>query len=490
MPAHSDIHSFEEVEELIARHASPGIRPGLDRIERLLSLLGSPEGAYPAVHVVGTNGKGSTCAMLDAVFRAAGYRTALYTSPHLESPGERLLIDGRPLSPERWGSAVEKVVAALEGDAALRSDPPSYFELVTAAAFVMAAEEKVEVAVVEAGLGGRLDATNLLSNVVCSVVCSISMDHTEYLGDTLEKIAGEKFAVVRAGVPACFSGNDPALVPLFDEFCGRAGALPLVPGRDAVVGAAGMTETGCVFDFKAQGGRARSAPAESSPAPLESRIEAQGGGARSVPAESSLAPLEPLEPLAALSLSGVRTSLIGRWQVSNAALALLAISRLRVRFDRLTEPAVRAGLFSARWPGRLEIVSRGRPLIVLDGGHNLDGVTKLAESVTELWGNKNVGFVYGVMKDKDYPACLGALNGLPVKPSLYATCVPGMERSLASDVLAECARRMRWAGEVRAWENPLDAVGRASEENDVVVVCGSLYLIGWIRPKLLERMFQ
>jgi dihydrofolate synthase/folylpolyglutamate synthase len=277
------------------------------------------------------------------------------------------------------------------------------------------------------------------------------MDHTEYLGDTLEKIAGEKFAVARSGIPACYPGDAPNLIPLFDEFCARQGAFPFVVSRDAAVGSPVVTETGCSFDFSASG----------------------------------------------LNLPGVRTGLIGRYQVSNAALALLAISRLTPaltnRFDRLTEPAIREGLLKARWPGRLEIVSRGAPMIVLDGGHNPDGVTKLVESLAELWGDRRIGLVYGVMKDKDYPACLGVLNALrgsrgPKKikmpPSLYATRVPGMERSLAADALAEHARRMKWANAVEACDNPLDAIGRASGENDVVVVCGSLYLIGWVRPRL------
>ncbi|MDR1730961.1 MAG: bifunctional folylpolyglutamate synthase/dihydrofolate synthase [Synergistaceae bacterium] len=435
--------SFVELEELIAKHASPGIRPGLDRIMRLLSLLGDPQGAYPAVHVVGTNGKGSTCAMLNSVFREAGRRTALYTSPHLESPGERLLIDGRPLSPIRWKTAAERVLRALSADSTLRSDPPSYFELVTAMAFLLAAEEKTEIAVIEAGLGGRLDATNLLSNVVCSVICSISMDHTEYLGDTLEKIAAEKFAVVRGGTPACFLGDRTELIPLFEEFCARVGAFPFIVGRDALVSPAELSEEGCVFDFSASG----------------------------------------------LNLPKVRTGLIGGYQVSNAALALLTLSRLRERFPWLSESVIRAGLQKARWPGRFEILSCDgeRPILVLDGGHNPDGVEKFAESLASLWGDKKIGIVYGVMKDKDYPACLGILNGLKEKgsaPALYATCVPGMERSLKPGALAEYARQMSWRNEVDAYDDPLDAIDRAREENDVVVVCGSLYLIGWVRPRL------
>ena len=305
----------------------------------------------------------------------------------------------------------------------------------TAAAFLLAREEKADILVAEAGLGGRLDATNLLSDVACTAVASISMDHMEYLGDTLEKIAKEKFAVIRTGVPACYLGDAPELIPLFDKFCAGTGQ-GLVVSRDARVGAVDISEEGCVFDFAAPG----------------------------------------------LELKAVRTGLIGRYQVSNASLALAALSRLRGRFGCLTDSAIREGMRAARWPGRLEIVSRS-PLVVLDGGHNRDGVAKLGGSVRELWGKgKKIGVVYGVMKDKDYPSCLNILNGLDA--SFYATCVPGMERSLAASALAQEARRLKWRGSAGTFENPLDAVARASGENDVVLVCGSLYLIGWIRPHI------
>jgi dihydrofolate synthase/folylpolyglutamate synthase len=144
-------------------------------------------------------------------------------------------------------------------------------------------------------------------------------------------------------------------------------------------------------------------------------------------------------------------------------------------------------MLDARWPGRLEIIriaQDNKPLIVLDGGHNADGVEKLTESIAALWGGKKVGIVYGVMKDKDYNQCLETLNTL--KPAFYATCVPGMERSLSAKNLAEAAQSLNWHNAVADFENPLDAVAAASRENDIVVVCGSLYLIGWVRPRLVQ----
>ena len=432
--------SFDDVEARITKCASHGIRPGLERIERLLSIFANPQASYPAIHVVGTNGKGSTCAFLASVFQSAGYKTALYTSPHLESPGERLTIDGCFLRPERWMACADKISEAIAKDEALREDPPSYFELVTTAAFLLAEEEKIDVAVVEAGLGGRLDATNLLSNVACTAIASISMDHTEYLGNTVQAIAGEKFAVVRTGVPACYLGDNESLIPLFERFCRDVNTKPFVVSRDAKIDGAAVTMDGCVFDFSTGG----------------------------------------------FEIKRARTCLLGRYQVSNAALALSVLSRVNEKFSRLTKNAVRTGILNARWPGRLEIVSRGAegegPLVVLDGGHNPDGVAKLVESATELWGEKKIAVVYAAMKDKDYPACVENLNKL--EAAFYATTVPGMERSLPADGAANTAREMQWRTEVKSFGNPLDAIAEASRDNDVVLICGSLYLIGWVRSRL------
>ena len=435
----SDAAAFLEMEQILNGAASQGIRPGLERIGRLLHLLGSPQDRWPALHVVGTNGKGSTCAFLASVLRAAGYRTAFYSSPHLESPAERLLIDGKPIAGEKWLAAVREVVAPVREDGLLAQDPPSHFELVTAAAFLLAEGEGAQVGVVEAGLGGRLDATNLLGQVVCSVVASISMDHMEFLGNTLEEIAGEKFAVVRPGIPACFMGDNPALIPLFKAFCGRVGALPHVVSEEVRLEDVLMDESGCTFDFRS--------------------------------------------PL--LRLDRVRTRLPGRYQLSNASLALLALAQVRDRFPGLAERTILQGIEEARWPGRLEVIAHD-PTVVLDGGHNLDGVKKLVESARELWKGKRLGVVYAAMRDKDYRGCLSLLSAL--SPALYATEVPDMERCLPAQDLLSASAGIPWRNEPRSFASPLEAAALARRENEVVLVCGSLYLIGWVRPRLQEAL--
>lgn len=418
--------TYDDLEKYLYAHSSNKIIPGLERIQRLLTRLGNPQDSFKAIHIVGTNGKGSTGAFISSVLKSSGYKTAFYSSPHLESPGERLLIDGEPLFPDEWLKSAREAVNVILPD----EEPPSYFELLTACAFLLMRDKNIDAGVVEAGLGGKLDATNTMQNVVCSVIASISIDHTEYLGPTLESIAGEKFAVVRKNKPACFSGVDASLVPMFRSVCADVGALPFVVSEEASVQDVKISPERNSFAFRR----------------------------------------------GSLELECVRTGLIGRYQVSNAKLALSAISRILDVFPEITPTTILQGMNCAKWPGRLEVVSRS-PLVVLDGGHNFDGVKKLCESVRELWPGKSIGIVYAAMRDKDFAGCLELLSEL--KPRLYATTVPGMARAASPDEL------LRVAGYGEGFGNPEEAIRRAIlDGNDTIIICGSLYLIGWIRGKI------
>ena len=397
--------------------------------------MGNPQNSFRSVHIVGTNGKGSTGAFISSVLSASGYRTGFYSSPHLESPGERLLVDGEILSADKWVDAVNVAVEAAEECGVL----PSYFELLTAGAFELARNAGIEAGVIEAGLGGKLDATNTMSNTACTVIASVSYDHMEYLGPTLEGIAGEKFAVVRENVPAVFSGYDESLVPMFRDTCREKGALPFVVSEEARMENVRVTAEGNRFDFFAP------------------RLE----------------------------LRDIHTGLIGGYQVRNATLALSAISLMRESFPKISEASIREGMLKATWPGRLEIVSRS-PLIILDGGHNLDGVKNLCASVRELWPDRKFAVVYAAMRDKDYAGCLEVMSE-SLRPKLYAACVPGMARSASPDEILRAAGNFAWGNVPEAFTNPDEAIRRAVSENDAVLVCGSLYLIGYIkRGKILR----
>ncbi len=425
-------HDFDTLENLLLSHSTNKIIPGLERIARLLQRLGNPQDSFKSIHIVGTNGKGSTGAFISSVLKASGYRTAFYSSPHLQSPGERLLVNGQALTPSDWVHAVQEAASVIhEGE-----DLPSYFELLTAGAFCLMRDKNIDVGVVEAGLGGKLDATNTMHNVICSVIASISIDHTEYLGPTIESIAGEKFAVVRKDTPACFSGSPESLIPMFREVCAENRALPFVVSEEAVIRNAHVSPTGNTLDFSANG----------------------------------------------LTLEGVRTGLIGAYQVKNAALALSAISLIRNVLPKITHDSVRQGMSTATWPGRLELVAEN-PAVILDGGHNFDGVANLCKSVRELWAGESVGVVYAAMKDKDYSGCLGLLSQ-ELCPKLYATTVPEMPRAAKPDDLLTAAKGLRWKNTPEGFALPEDALKRACDDgNDIVIVCGSLYLVGYVRGK-------
>ncbi|MBL3540601.1 folylpolyglutamate synthase/dihydrofolate synthase family protein [Aminivibrio sp.] len=430
--------SFEELETVFASLASAGIRPGLDRISRLMEKLGNPEKDFPAVHIVGTNGKGSTAAFSDSILREAGYRTALYTSPHLESPAERLLIDGSPLTILEWAEAAESIAQALEEDAVLRSDPPTFFELVTAAAFLLCSRNRTEIAVVEAGLGGRLDATNLLGNVILTFVTSISMDHMEFLGDSLEKIAGEKFAVMREGVPAFFSGSPSGLVSLFLERARASSALPHVLTEEVRLEDVSVTAEGTAFSLLCGGGR-----------------------------------------------YPIRTPLRGSFQVENCSLAAAGMLGISGRYPRITGEALLRGAEKVRWPGRFEIL-RADPPLVLDGGHNPDGIMRLVESLRAIYGEKKPTVVFACMKDKDFPADLSLLLGCAGR--LICTSVPGNPRAADPCTLAQTAKSVGWKEDaVGVFPDPLDALKAAERTGRGTVCCGSLYFIGWMRPLIFSR---
>ena len=427
---------FNTLEEILYSHSDNRIIPGLERITRLLERLGNPQNSFRSIHIVGTNGKGSTGAFISSVLSASGYKTGFYSSPHLESPGERLMIDGKELPAEAWIEAANEAAKHIMPN----EDMPSYFELLTASAFLLARNAGIEAGVIEAGLGGKLDATNTMNRTVCSVIASISMDHMEYLGPTLESIAGEKFAVVKENVPACFSGVDASLVPMFKEVCGKKGALPFVVTENVRVENVDVSPEGNMFDFYSPN----------------------------------------------LELRGVRTGLIGGYQVSNAALALSAVSCIRGEFPNISEASIRAGMLGARWAGRLEVVSRN-PLIILDGGHNYDGVKKLCGSIRELWPERKFGVVYAAMRDKDYSGCLELMSNI-LRPSLYVTQVPGMARSATPDELLKSAENFSWGNVPEGFTSPSEAVSKAvSDGNDGVLICGSLYLIGHVkRSKILS----
>lgn len=334
-----------------------GAKLGLDRMRSVLSRLDSPEQSGRCVHVAGTNGKGSTCAMIEAGLRAAGFRTGLYTSPHLIEPTERIRIDGQPVGEAAFTDAFARVHAIADAN-----DHPSYFETVTAMALLLFRDACVDWIVLETGLGGRLDATNIVTPELC-VITPIDYDHQEFLGDTLEQIAAEKAGILKPGVPLVLSSQQEE-------------ARQVVLARAAEQQAA-MRETS---DWQ---------PLQN--LEITARGSRYGAGSREI-----------VCPLA------------GAHQVENSLTAALALDCLGVNPD---------GIAQTVWPGRLEYV-RESPTIILDGAHNPAGVRALAEYLQRFYQGREVSLVFAAMRDKDARAMLEVLSPCAARVVVTAPSTP------------------------------------------------------------------
>jgi dihydrofolate synthase/folylpolyglutamate synthase len=418
--------TYDEMEAELFARARGGMKLGLDRMERALAELGRPDRCAPSVHVAGTNGKGSVCAMLDAAGRAAGIRTGLYTSPHLERFTERFRVGGEPVAED----VLVALYVELRGRLPWAFDGPdalTFFELVTLLAFQHFARAHVELMVVEVGLGGRLDATNVIRPLV-SCITPIGFDHREFLGDTLAQIAGEKAGILKPGVPAVVSRQPPD-------------ALSTILERARLVG---------------------------SPLFLEGRDFSLDAGAADLTFRSTEA-----------SIDGLSLGLPGAHQRSNAAVALRAMEVLRASGVALTATAAREGLSSVQWPGRLERVSRA-PDVFLDGAHNPPAAVALAAACQELFAGRRIHLVMGVLADKELAPMLETLARVATR--LIATA-PASPRALPAARLAE---RVPRGVLTEVFESAAAAVRHAIDTagpDDVVLVCGSLYLVGEVRAR-------
>jgi dihydrofolate synthase/folylpolyglutamate synthase len=391
---------------------------GLERIRAVLQALGRPQDRLRFVHIAGTNGKGSTCAMLESALRVSGLRTGLFTSPHLAEPTERIRIDGHPIAADRFAEAFNRVHAANALD-----NHTTYFETVTAMALLVFAEEGADMVVLEVGLGGRLDATNVVSPDLC-VITPVDFDHEAFLGKSLEAIAGEKAGILKPGVPAVFARQRPEAARVLDQ---RATELSIPVARTA-------DWSVCDLDIDARGSRFR------------------------LTGERDLRLACPLA---------------GEHQVENAVTAATALACLGV-----ADSAIEAGIARARWPGRLERVCE-RPEIILDGAHNPAGARALADYIDRFYSHRPVRLIYGAMRDKAIDEISGIL--FPRAQQVIVTA-PQQARALAPEALRDIGAHpdLRTAPTLR---DALALIEDASPE-DVIFVTGSLFLVAEARAIL------
>jgi dihydrofolate synthase/folylpolyglutamate synthase len=415
-----------------------GIKLGLDNIAHLLDGLNHPERAWPAVHVAGTNGKGSVTAMVERALRAAGHRTGRYTSPHLSRIEERIAIDGVAVASETFDAVAEHVLGVVDQLRARRilATEPTFFEVTTAMAFEIFRRAAVSVGVIEVGLGGRFDSTNVITPAV-TVITTIALDHERHLGTTVPEIAREKAGIIKYGRPVVVGDLEPSAMAVVTETAASLEAPLVVASAD------------CATDVRLIRGRAT----------MNIRTP-----------EAAYGPL--------------RLGLAGAHQVGNAIVAVRTLERCHTVGIRMSRADIVAGLTTVEWPARLEWVRLPNGnAVLLDAAHNPAGALALADYLRES-GLAPLPLVIAVMRDKDVEGMIAAFAAVA---SVIVTTQTGSARSLSATELAEFIRRRHPTIAVDASENRASAIDRALQHGRRVAVAGSIFLVGPMRQDLVAQ---
>lgn len=428
--------NYAEARNYIDNMERFGIKPGLERITKMLTYLGNPQDKMQFVHIAGTNGKGSVSTMIASILTNEGYKTGLFTSPYVLNFRERFMINGTMITEEEFAEIMTKV-STVNDILAKSGCCLTQFEIITAVALLWFEQKSCRVVVLECGMGGRLDSTNIIKAPLCSVITKISMDHTDILGDTVEKIAREKAGIIKKNCPTVLAPNqcDEAM-GVIAEKCAEMESSLTICTTDAV---------------KVQ-----------SMTPTVNHVY--------------YGDMRLMIPLA------------GPHQIENAVTAVNAARVISQNGLSIKEDNIAAGIATARIPARFEVLS-GRPLVILDGAHNPDGIDALCRSIDTLLDGRSVVGIIGMLGDKEYKRSLSEI--IP-RFSMVFTVTPDSPRALEAQDLAECAKK--FAGEnvtVKAFDNVKKAAEKAIEmmdETSAAVVCGSLYLASEIRPILVNLL--
>jgi dihydrofolate synthase / folylpolyglutamate synthase len=426
----SDIDSLPETlcERLLAPFHQFGVNLGLSRIQTLLIALGSPHQSVPIIHVAGTNGKGSVCAYLSTILTAAGYKVGRYTSPHLVDWNERICIDNQPISTESAVTVIDRVIAAI--DPALPT--PTQFEIVTAAMWLYFAQSQVDIAVIEVGLGGRLDATNVCDNPLATAIVSISLEHWQQLGDTIAKIAGEKAGILKPNCPAIIGTLPPEAIAVVAE---RIAAL------------------NCPAHWVK--------PAREIPKP------------RSTPQGSLSA-----DPLSWVEFEGIEypLALLGEMQLNNSAIAIATIQTLRQSGWKISDEAIVTGMANTQWRGRIQWITWQGHKLLIDGAHNPAAAIALRQYVDTL--NTPISWVMGMLSTKSHLEIFQAL--LRPGDRLYLVPVPDHSSADPSELADMAQSECSSLDSIDTYTDLTTGLTAAMIINThQPVLCGSLYLLGY-----------
>lgn len=404
-----------------------GMKLGLDNIKRLLMHMGNPQSNLKFIHVAGTNGKGSICAFINSILFEAGFKVGLYTSPYLEEFEERMRINNQNIPKDKLIYYVEYIKPIIEKLVDKGYNHPTEFEIITAIAFKYFCDENVDFVVLEVGLGGRFDATNVIDSSLVSVITTIDYDHMDKLGDTLEKIAFEKAGIIKEnGTVVSFYQKDEALKVIEEASRLKNASLSVMDINDVKIKESNSNHQ--VFDYK--------------------------------------------------NYKNLKISIIGKHQIYNASLAVMAVEKLKQYGINISEDMIKRGLINAKWPGRIEVISKS-PLIVIDGAHNPQGMAALKEALNLFTYNRLI-LVIGMLKDKDTDSMLKLI--VP-EADLIITTKPISDRAYTAE---ELSQKIAY-DDVLHFENIDDAINEALKsagKNDLILFCGSLYMIGHVRMYL------
>jgi dihydrofolate synthase/folylpolyglutamate synthase len=427
--------NYEEALGYIHSTLKFGSKLGLQNITELLNRLGNPHKAFPSVHVAGTNGKGSVTAMTANILHKAGYKTGMFISPYLERFTERIQVNFEEISQDdlaRLTGLVKEKISEMIKDG---YNHPTEFEVVTALGFLYFAEQKIDIAVVEVGLGGRLDATNVIHPLV-SIITSISYDHMYILGNTLKEIAFEKGGIIKPGVPVVSYPQEEEAAKVFEDLTTERNAPYYPIAKEQILEKYSTFGEQC-FDFLYE----------------DKAIE------------------------------NIRIHLPGKHQMLNAACALACITVLRKQGYAIDDSAVYAGMEATRWPGRLELIKEN-PMIVLDGAHNPSGAQTLADAVRLYFPGKNIHLILGVFKDKDVDNVAKILCSVASEVTVTMSDSP---RATDISDLANIVRKYHSGADIQPSLNEaIPFAVKRLKENDILIISGSLYLIGEARTILLN----
>ena len=416
-----------------------GERPDLGRMRRLLSELGDPHHGLPVLHIGGTSGKGSTATVAAQILHEAGYRVGLHVKPHLEAVEERFVVDGVPIEPGRLTALLD----AASNSA--RRVGPTWYELTVAIAFQHFQAEHVDIAVVEVGLGGTHDGTNVVEPRAV-VLTNVGLDHTEILGDTVEKIASDKVGIVKPGVPVVSGASQESVRRIIEDRCALMGAPLWQLDRDLSYQVRGIGPDGGCFDLDLPGRQ----------------------------------------------LSGLRIALRGAHQITNAALAVAGVEALRSSGYSVSEESLRRGLSTVEVPGRLEVMGT-RPLVVLDGAHNPAKMTALAEALRSLYGGSAITGLLAFKRGHDLSQTLTPLLPLlrrAIVTRIVASTDFGPDQSVDPSLVARTIDELDASVDTIVEPDPIRAMQVTLERataDEIVCVTGSLYLVGKLRPWLRDR---